>query len=230
MFKVISKEYENAIISNKFHLVVIKGFNSLEIKFNNAEYIKVFKENEIKEFLHNSEYVLYVKDLQKALKDTNIVCFEYKYQNGKKFIAISDLSTFHKILEQSKIQIDENELIEEKSNKAGCIFIITIFIIILIGLIVGICANDTNSSSNSELIQHKIDCANVVKSKLNYPSTYKENNLASLSESETINGTDKITIYFEAKNAFGVNRKYKARCIFDNTKNEMTYFNIKEDY
>ena len=57
----------------------------------------------------------------------------------------------------------------------------------------------------------------IVKSKLNYPSTYKENNLASLSESETINGTDKVTIYFEAKNAFGVNQKYKARCIFDNT-------------
>ena len=231
MFKAISGDYRGAIYLATGELSIMgKGFSSTDIKLNNAEYIKVFKEDEIKEFLHNSEYALYVKDLQKALKDTNIVCFEYKYQNGKKFIAISDLSTFHKIQEQSKIQIDENELIEEKSNKAGCIFIITIFIIILIGLIVGICANDTNSSSNSGLIQHKIDCANVVKSKLNYPSTYKENNLASLSESETINGTDKITIYFEAKNAFGINQKYKARCIFDNTKNEMTYFNIKEEY
>ena len=231
MFKAISGDYKGALYLATGELSLMsKGFSSIDIKLNNAEYIKVFKEEEIKEFLHNSEYALYVNDLQKALKDTNFVCFEYKYQNGKNFIAISDLNTFHRIQEQSKIQIDENELIKEKSNK-GCAIIFAIFsVIFLMLLIFAICSSDTSSNSNSMLTQHRIYCRDKVKANLNFPSTYKENSLASLSETETINETDKVTIYFEAKNAFGVSQQYKARCIFNNTKNEMTYFNIKEEY
>ena len=228
MFKAIAGDYKNALYLATGELSLIgKGFNSIDIKLNNAEYIKVFKEDEIKEFLHNSEYALYVNDLQKVLKNTNFVCFEYKYQNGKNFIAISDLNTFHKIQEQSKIQIDESELIKEKSNKVGCITSIVISSIILICLIV-LVSNDTSSSSNSLLTQHSIYCEDMVKSKLNFPSTYKKYTLESLSETQTVGETNKVTIYFDAKNAFGVVQKYKARCLFDNTKNEMTYFNISE--
>lgn len=232
MFKAISGDYKGALYLATGELSLMgKGFNSTDIKLNNAEYIKVFKEEEIKEFLHNSEYALYTKDLQKVLKDTNFVCFEYKYQNGKNFIAISDLKTFHKIQEQSKIQIDEKELIREKTDKAsclGCFFLFIIVLFVLVGL--SSCTDDASSNSSSMLTQHRIYCSDKVKANLNLPSTYKENSLASLSETETVNETDKVTIYFEAKNAFGVSQKYKARCIFNNTKNEMTYFNIKEEY
>lgn len=232
MFKAISGDYKGALYLETGNLNLSgAGFKIIDIKLNNAEYIKVFNDEEIKEFLHNSEYAVYIEDLQKALKDTDIVCFEYKYQNGKNFIAISDLKTFHKIQEQSKIQIDEKELIKEKTDKASCLGCFSLFIIVLFVLVgLSSCTDDTSSSSDSLLTQHMIYCEDTIKTKLNFPSTYKKYTLASWSETETINDTDKVTVYFDAKNAFGLNQKYKARCIFNNTKNEMTYFNIKEEY
>ncbi len=69
-------------------------------------------------------------------------------------------------------------------------------------------------------------CDEVIKSQLNYPSTYDK----SIWESDYTVYDDRVVIetVFTAKNAFNLELKYRAKCYF-NDKKELTGFEMHED-
>lgn len=79
----------------------------------------------------NADYSEYIKDLEKSLNDTKIVCFEYKYNNGKLFKAVADLKTYHKIQKLGKKIIDEEKLVTIRDTKSIAIILIMLILIYL---------------------------------------------------------------------------------------------------
>lgn len=141
MFKIISGDFEKTAIYANEKLIESKSSTYLY----NAEKITILSEEEIKELLYNAEYSKYAKELEKALKNIKIVCFEYKFTNGKNFKAIADLNIFHKIQKTGEKTIPEEKL--TKANSKGCLIAIIIFIFLLI--LVNCVGNKQDSSNHN---------------------------------------------------------------------------------
>ena len=113
MFKIISGDFEKTAIYMNNQIFESKNNTYLY----NAESIRVLSEDEIKGLIYDAEYSSYTKDLEKTLKNTKTVCFEYKFTNGQYFKAISDLSTFHKIQKSGEKTVIEEELHKKPYSK-----------------------------------------------------------------------------------------------------------------
>lgn len=125
MFKILSGDFEKTAIYTNDKIIETKGWNATTTLLNNAESTRVLSESEIKEIIYNADYSKYTKELEKALTGTKIVCFEYKFKNGKSFKAIADLSVYHKIQKSGEKTIDENK-ISKTSFNYGCLAVIII--------------------------------------------------------------------------------------------------------
>lgn len=131
MFKIISGDFakDTSIQSDK--LVEMRGFNFIKTSIGNAKEINLIPENEIKAMIYNADYSVYTKDLEKALKSTKVVCFEYKYTNGKTFKALADLNTYHKIQKLGEKEIDEEKLVTIRDTKPIAIIFLVLILIYL---------------------------------------------------------------------------------------------------
>lgn len=148
MFKIISGNFsKNSICTFESILETGKGFETTKTLLKNAEEIRLLSDEEINQLIQNSDYALYIKDLKKAIKDDNTVCFYYKYKNKKEFTAIADLKTYQLVANKAKEEIPEEKLTTVSSSKNGCLLLIAIAIILFI-LASCVGNHQTNTASN----------------------------------------------------------------------------------
>lgn len=246
MFKIISGDFaKDSVYVNMSIMEMGKGFDSTTTRLKNAEVIKLLSDDEINNLIQNSDYALFVKDLKKAIKNDDTVCFYYKFKNGKEFTAIADLKTYQLVASSAKEEISEDLLVEKSSSKAVFIILISIIVIVIFCSLGG-CTKKTDKNYKTQVEQeakgnvkalserekleksrfdYQLVCEDKIKSQLNYPSTYKY--LVTKSISETKSNINTYTIGFKAKNAYNLELEYRARC-FVNSNGEITYFNIRE--
>ena len=151
MFKIISGDFEKTAIYVNGQIIESKTKTFVY----NAENIRVLSDDEVKELLYNADYSNFSKLLEKSLKDTKTVCFEYKFTNGKSFIAVADLNTYHNIQKSGAKTVDEEKL-TKKNN--GCL----IGIISVIIFFIFICAvTNENSTNNTSLTEPEMEVSNL---------------------------------------------------------------------
>lgn len=84
----------------------------------------------------------------------------------------------------------------------------TVFTIVILTILTVI-GNIVESPELPERQRYVLECENVIKTKLQHPSTYNKDFLRDTVENK------KVSIYFSAKNSFGLELKYQGVCIFD---------------
>ena len=155
MFKIISGDFsKNSICTFESILETGKGFETTKTLLKNAQEIRLLSDEEINQLIQNSDYALYIKDLKKAIKDDNTVCFYYKYKNKKEFTAIADLKTYQLVANKAKEEIPEEKLTTVSSSKNGCLLLIAIAIILFI-LVSCVGNHQTNTTSNDTQTNNK---------------------------------------------------------------------------
>lgn len=130
MFKIISGDFDKASICNFASIVESKGFETTTTLLKNAEVIKLLSDDEINNLIQNSDYALFVKDLKKAIKNDDTVCFYYKFKNGKEFTAVADLKTYQLVASNAKEEISEEKLTKTTSSKNGCLLAVIVVIVL----------------------------------------------------------------------------------------------------
>ena len=83
------------------------------------------------------------------------------------------------------------------------------FIILIISIILIVIGSIGERPELPERQRYVLECENVIKTKLQHPSTYNKDFLRDTVENK------KVSIYFSAKNSFGLELKYQGVCIFD---------------
>lgn len=153
MFKIISGDFsKNSICTFESILETGKGFETTKTLLKNAQEIRLLSDEEINQLIQNSDYALYIKDLKKAIKDDNTVCFYYKYKNKKEFTAIADLKTYQLVANKAKEEVPEEKLTTVSSSKNGCLFALVSILVLFafLACIGGFEMNNANSNSQIE--------------------------------------------------------------------------------
>lgn len=163
MFKIISGDFDKASICNFASIVESKGFETTTTLLKNAEVIKLLSDDEINNLIQNSDYALFVKDLKKAIKNDDTVCFYYKFKNGKEFTAIADLKTYQLVASNAKEEISEEKLTKTTSSKNGCLLAI---IVVVVLFILGGCLGSFQSSIPSDNSNQSIQTSSEARIKV----------------------------------------------------------------
>ena len=101
MFKLIDGDFpQGTALGNTFNnsfLVVVKFLHVEKTALkNNVKEVRRLSQEELESYIFNYKFAFYSKDLKKSLDiNSNIVTFECILQDGRKFIAIDDISTFY---------------------------------------------------------------------------------------------------------------------------------------
>lgn len=166
MFKIISGDFDKASICNFASIVESKGFETTTTLLKNAEVIKLLSDDEINNLIQNSDYALFVKDLKKAIKNDDTVCFYYKFKNGKEFTAIADLKTYQLVVSNAKEEISEEKLTKTTSSKNGCLLAVIVVIVLFcfvscIGSHQSNMPADNNNPSKQATTESRIKVANA---------------------------------------------------------------------
>lgn len=116
--------------------------------------------------IQDSNYALFVKDLKKAIKNDDTVCFYYKFKNEKEFTAIADLKTYQLVANNAKEEISEEKLTKTTSSKNGCLLAVIVVIVLFcfvscIGSHQSDMPADNNSPSKQATTESRIKVANA---------------------------------------------------------------------
>lgn len=135
MFKILSGDFEKTAIYTNDKIIESKGLKSITTALNNAEFVRPLNNEEIQNYIDDVKFIHFKNDLKKVLKG-ELVCFEYKFKNGKSFIAITDKNTSQKVKQSGEIVIDEEKLTTVSKN-IGCLIVVIVFLLICFILSIG---------------------------------------------------------------------------------------------